>query len=80
MSDDREDTVGNRGFVARWAAAGPALAAQRYAELRALTDDDARRMMHDVFAHWHPSATDEFGAELVAQQRFFRAAARAERS
>lgn len=79
MSDDREAPLSNARFVNRWTAAGPALAAQRYAELQALTDHDARLMMLDLFARWRPAADDELGAELVLQRQVFRAAARAGR-
>jgi hypothetical protein len=61
-----------RELIERWKAAGPALEAQRWAELSRLTDEDARRATLDLFAFWRPSAVDEFGAELVEQQRVFR--------
>ena len=61
-----------RELIARWKVAGPALEAQRWAELSRLTDEDARRATLDLFALWRPSASDEFGAELVEQQRVFR--------
>lgn len=58
-------------FIGRWKAAGPALDAQRLDELSRLTDDDARRITLDLFALWRPSVIDEFGEELVRQQRVF---------
>ena len=61
-----------RELIGRWKVAGPALEAQRWAELSRLTDEDARRATLDLFALWRPSAIDEFGAELVEQQRVFR--------
>ena len=61
-----------RELIERWKAAGPALEAQRWAELFRLTDEDARRATLDLFALWRPSALDDFGAELVEQQRVFR--------
>jgi len=61
-----------RELIGRWKVAGPALEAQRWAELSRLSDEDARRATLDLFALWRPSAIDEFGAELVEQQRVFR--------
>ncbi len=61
-----------RELIGRWKVAGPALEAQRWSELSRLTDEDARRATLDLFALWRPSAIDEFGAELVEQQRVFR--------
>jgi hypothetical protein len=65
------DRAGGRELILRWKAAGPALEAQRWAELSTLTDEDARRATLDLFALWRPTALDEFGAELVEQQRVF---------
>lgn len=59
-------------LIERWKAAGPALEAQRWAELSQLTDEDARRATVDLFALWRPSSVDDSGAELVEQQRVFR--------
>lgn len=61
-----------RELIGRWKVAGPALEAQRWAELSRLTDEDARRATLDLFALWRPSAVDDCGAELVEQQRVFR--------
>jgi len=61
-----------RELIGRWKVAGPALDAQRRSELSTLSDEDARRATLDLFALWRPSAIDEFGAELVEQQRVFR--------
>ncbi len=58
-----------RRFVDRWRVAGPALEGQRLDELLCLTDDEARRMTLDLFRLWRPSDYDDFGAELVEQQR-----------
>jgi hypothetical protein len=58
-------------FVTRWKAAGPELDAQRLAEVAGLTDEAARRATLDVFKLWRPSESDEFGDELVRQQRIF---------
>jgi hypothetical protein len=61
-----------RELIDRWKTAGPAVDAQRWAELSRLTDEDARRATVDLFALWRPPARDDFGAELVEQQRVFR--------
>lgn len=60
-----------RRFVDRWRVAGPALEDQRLDELSRLTDDEARRMTLDLFRLWRLSDHDDFGAELVEQQRVF---------
>ena len=62
---------GDGELVARWKAAGPELEAQRLAEVAGLTDEGARRATLDLFALWRPSEFDEFGEELVRQQRVF---------
>jgi len=42
-----------------------------------MTEDEARRITLDLFALWRPSTHDDMGEELVTQQRWFMAAARA---
>ena len=59
-------------FVDRWRVAGPALEAHRLQELSRLNDEQARCATLDLFNLWRPAAYDEFGAELVEQQRVFR--------
>ncbi len=61
-----------RRFVNRWRDAGEALRDQRHQELSRLKDEQARCQTRDLFAMWCPSGTDDFGAELVAQQQVFR--------
>jgi hypothetical protein len=60
-----------REFVDRWKVAGPELKRIRLAKLESLTDEEARRIFLDLFAHWKPSTRDRLGEELVAQQRVF---------
>ena len=58
-------------YVDRWRLAAPALDEQRLSELGCLDDETARLMTLDLFSMWRPSECDEFGAELVEQQRVF---------
>jgi hypothetical protein len=60
-----------REYVERWRLAAPALEDQRLSELGRLDDETARLMTLDLFTLWRPSGHDEFGAELVEQQRVF---------
>ena len=62
---------GLRQFVDKWRLAGPALANLRLEELAHLTDEQARSATLDLFRLWRPTAQDDFGAELVEQQRVF---------
>jgi len=68
--DDATRRVMGR-FVDTWRLAGPALADQRIEELARLTDEQARRATLDLFRRWRPPDHDNFGAELVEQQRVF---------
>jgi hypothetical protein len=70
MTDTNRET--GLQLIERWRAAGPVLEEQRWLELSRLTDEEARRATLDLFALWCPSPVDEFGAELVEQQRVFR--------
>jgi hypothetical protein len=65
----REDM---RRFIDRWRIAGPALQEQRMDELLSLSDERALRMTHELFSLWRPQEHDDYGAELVEQQRVFR--------
>jgi hypothetical protein len=58
-------------YVGRWRLAAPALEAQRLSELGRLDDESAMVMTRDLFSMWRRLASDDFGAELVAQQRVF---------
>ena len=59
------------GYIDRWRLAAPALEAQRLSELGRLDDETARLMTLDLFSMWRPSERDDFGADLVEQQRVF---------
>jgi hypothetical protein len=61
-----------RRFVEGRRRAGPALENQRPEELSHLGDEQAGRMTLDVFGLWRPTDDDDFGVELVEQQRGFR--------
>jgi hypothetical protein len=58
-------------YVDRWRLAAPALDEQRLSELGRLDDETARLMTLDLLTMWRPSGRDDFGAELVEQQRVF---------
>jgi len=68
MSTTKQDLV---RYVEGWRLTGDALRAQRLAELSCLDDETARAMTIDLFGLWRPAEADEFGAELVEQQRVF---------
>ena len=55
-----------------WRAAEKALDARRRDALRALSDDDVRRAVADLFSLPQPAGLDaRSGSGLVEQQRFF---------
>ena len=55
-----------------WAAAGPALDALRRRELQAMTDDDVRRAIADIFSGALPAdLPPRTTSGLVEQQRLF---------
>ncbi len=56
----------------QWAKAGPAMDAVRKAELRALTDEDVRRSVADLFASAiNTDQPQQLSSGLVEQQRLF---------
>jgi len=64
--------AGVKRWVETWRRAGAALATQHRRELEALTDDDVRRAIADLFSL--PLPTDlppRTDSGLVAQQRLF---------
>ena len=70
MDDITKKDIGE--FVGRWRRASAPLEDQRMEELSRLSDEQARRMTVDLFGLWRPTEYDDFGAELVEQQRVFR--------
>jgi hypothetical protein len=75
----RHSSSAARRWLDDWATAGAALEAERLARLDRMSDDEARELTRAVLAVWRPSASDDFGVELVTQQRWFMRAARAGR-
>jgi hypothetical protein len=69
-----------RQYVERWRLAAPALEDQHISELVRPDDETARVMTLDLVTLWRPLEQDDFGAELVEQQRVFRSWHRLRRS
>ena len=68
--DDRERNDIQRRVEA-WRAAGEFLQEERWARLRAMTDEDTRRAVVDLLSLPYPDLPDR-GSGLVEQQRAFR--------
>ena len=60
-----------RQWVDRWKVVGPLLDAERWARLRATSDDDLRRQSLDLLALWQPGVAGDDGEAIVLQQRAF---------
>lgn len=69
MSDRDEDV---KRWIEIWREAGSTLEAQRRRDLEALTDDDVRRAVADLFSMSLPEdLPPRTGSGLVEQQRLF---------
>ena len=76
----RDDVrAGMKRWLDTWRVTGPLLEQERAERLAAMTDEEAHHLTRDLLALWRPSELDDMGAELVTQQRWFMAAARAAR-
>lgn len=71
--------AGLKRWIDTWRVTGPLLEQERAERLAAMTDEKAQELTRDLLALWRPSEFDDMGAELVAQQRCFTAAARSAR-
>jgi hypothetical protein len=71
--------AGMQRWLDNWRVVGPLLEQERAERLAAMTDEEAQELTRDLLALWRPSELDDMGAELVAQQRLFTAAARSAR-
>lgn len=60
-----------RRFLERWRAAGPFLQEERWARLRAMTDEEARNAALDVLRLWQPELPGDNGDGLLRQRRVF---------
>ena len=61
-----------RDWVETWARAGPELDAIRRRELKALTDDDIREILQNLFSvPFPPNSPARMDSGLVEQQRWF---------
>lgn len=73
---DRHDRVEMKRWLDDWAQAGPRLERERWKELSAMTDEDARRIAGQVLALWQPEWPTDEGEGLLLQQRVFARARR----
>lgn len=67
MAPSARDVAG----VAAWAVAGEAMSEVRARELRAMTDDEARRAAQELLSLLPRLPVKEGGSGLVEQQRLF---------
>jgi hypothetical protein len=63
--------IGKR-YLAAWASADAFLTEEKLARLRAMTDDEAREIMHAILAFPLPTDMPERVCGLVEQQKWFR--------
>lgn len=70
-SADVATTADIRRYVDGWNAAGTALEAEKLARLRAMSDDEARAVMHAILAMPLPENTPSRTCGLVEQQMWF---------
>lgn len=63
--------IGKR-YLAAWASADAFLEAEKLQRLRAMTDDEAREIMHAILAFPLPADMPERTSGLVEQQKWFR--------
>lgn len=68
MDDPSEQDVAG---VAAWAVAGEALAVVRARELRAMTDEEARRAVSELLSLLPTLPVKEGSSGLIEQQRLF---------
>jgi len=60
-----------RRFIDAWRVAGPFLERERAERLRAMSDDECRRVIERIFGGPVPAAVDR-PCGLIEQQRLFR--------
>lgn len=63
--------IGKR-YISAWASADAFLAQEKLTRLRAMTDDEAREIMHAILAFPLPIDMPERVCGLVEQQKWFR--------
>jgi len=63
--------IGQR-YLAAWASADEFLEQEKLARLRAMTDDEAREIMHAILAMPLPPDMPERDCGMVEQQKWFR--------
>jgi hypothetical protein len=75
----RDETEANRRWVEQWRTAGPLLEQIRIEELRAMTDEEARKIAECLLEaapmanDWSPNPSS---SGLIEQQRIFRSGRR----
>lgn len=74
---DDDARAGMKRWLDNWRVVGPLLERERAERLARMTDEEAQEITRDLLALWRPSELDDMGAELVTQQGWFTAAARA---
>jgi hypothetical protein len=65
-----------RRWLDIWAHVGPILEAERWARVRALTDEEAWQEAQRLMAWWEPEWKGDEGEGLLMQQDVFRLAVR----
>lgn len=66
-----EERALTRRWLEHWKVAGPALEAERWRRVAALTDDEAWRETQDLLLMWEPAMEGDNGEELLLHQRVF---------
>ncbi len=65
------DPVVGKRFLTAWASASTFLEAEKIQRLRAMSDDEAREIMHAILALPLPADLPSRACGLVEQQRWF---------
>jgi hypothetical protein len=73
---DAETRVRLKQWLANWARLGPMLDAERWARLRAMTNQEAQEATRRVLELWQPDWHGDDGEELLLHQRVFTRARR----
>lgn len=69
-----------RRWVDQWKVVGPLLDAERWARLRASSDDELRQQSLDLLSLWRPEVAGDDGEAILLQQRTFALLGACERS
>jgi hypothetical protein len=66
-----EERAQMKQWLDNWKRTGPILEAERWARLRAMTDEQAQRSSQLVLELWQPDWHGDDGEELLLHQRVF---------